>query len=179
MRPQLWLCGAIVSLACGAGPSLSDEIGPGNANPACRPADTSSLQVTLRAQQADNWCWAASGQMIMEYLGQSVAQCLQANNRLHRTDCCNRPVPKECDKGGWPEFDKYGYTARTTNNAPLPWVDVRAQLSPKDPKSPCRFTPFAFSWEWDDEPGFGHMMVAMAITRSMECIGLQLMILHQ
>ncbi len=161
MRAQLLLYGAVVSLACGPGGGRADEINHGNASPACRPAVTSLLNVKLRAQKANFWCWAASGQMIMEYLGQSVDQCVQANNRLHRGDCCNDPAPKQCDIGGWPEFDKYGYSAKRTDNAPLPWVEVQAQLAPKDPNNPCSFTPFAFSWQWENEPGYGHMMVAV------------------
>jgi hypothetical protein len=40
------------------------------------------LPITIRAQEMDNWCWAASSQMAMETLTPTrhsdFAQCLQA-----------------------------------------------------------------------------------------------------
>jgi hypothetical protein len=107
------------------------------------------------------WCWAASGQMIMDYLGHGVAQCTQANNRFGRTDCpcgqcgSNPDATPACVQGGWPEFDKYGFTFKTTSDAPLTWEALRAQLSNE---SGCKKTPIAFSWHWPG--GGGHMMVA-------------------
>ena len=95
--------------------------------------------------------------MIMEYLGMVVPQCSQANDEFHRTDCCTVPTPGSCDSGGWPQFDKHGFTFLTTNNAALAWPAVEAQLAPHDPNNPCSFTPFAFTWHW--RGGGGHMMV--------------------
>ena len=69
----------------------------------CDPPVTTELQVTLRPQKTGMWCWAASGQMVMEYLGKPVEQCIQANNRLNRSDCCKSPTPDECVMGGWPD----------------------------------------------------------------------------
>jgi hypothetical protein len=60
--------------------------------------------------------------------------------------------------GGWPEFQKYGFTFHTTSDAPLTWDIVKAQLAPQNAGSPCHFTPFTFTWHWVD--GGGHMMVA-------------------
>ena len=114
------------------------------------------LNSTLYGQQTNMWCWAASGQMVMAYLGNNVAQCVQANNRFGRTDCCNNPTPNACVKGGWPEFQKYGFTYNTTSNAALSWNAVKKQIS--DGPAPCRYRPFAFSWHWPG--GGGHMMVA-------------------
>lgn len=84
----------------------------------CSPALIGSLPVTLHPQETQNWCWAASGQMVMDYLGHNVSQCVQANNRFGRNDCCEIdlcPTPTEpptydasgncvgCPCGGWPE----------------------------------------------------------------------------
>ena len=55
----------------------------------------------------------------MEFLGTAVDQCDEANKRFGRTDCCNSPTPGACVIGGWPEFDKYGFTFLTTNDTPL------------------------------------------------------------
>ncbi|MDA9415287.1 hypothetical protein XI07_16055 [Bradyrhizobium sp. CCBAU 11445] len=120
------------------------------------------LQVTLRPQKTGMWCWAASGQMVMEYLGKSVEQCIQANYRLHRSDCCNSPTPDECVSGGWPEFERYGFQFKRTNGTPLTWNQLRSQLAAKKVGEPCSFTPFAFSWRWIGNGG--HMMVATGYT---------------
>lgn len=136
----------------------------------CKPALIGSLPVPLHPQETSNWCWAASGQMVMDYLGHNVSQCTEANNRFGRTDCCNIdlcPAPTQaatydaygnctgCVCGGWPEFGKYGFTFKTTSSAALSWADLRTQLSNE---SYCKKKPFAFSWHWNG--GGGHMMVA-------------------
>ena len=109
------------------------------------------------------WCWAASGQMIMAYLGHDVNQCTQANNAFGQTRCpCNQcgaspeanPTPA-CISGGWPEFEKYGFESKQTSEEPLAWNALTRQLSDA---SNCKRRPFAFSWHWPG--GGGHMMVA-------------------
>lgn len=112
------------------------------------PANTNPLPVNLYPQQTSNWCWAASGEMVMKYLGGMVSQCEQANQRFGRTDCCNSPTPSACINGGWPEFWRYGFTY--TFGGALSWTDLKAQID-------TRRTPFAYSWAWDG--GGGHMMV--------------------
>lgn len=107
------------------------------------------------------WCWAASGEMVMDYLGTNVTQCDQANKRFGRTDCpCDQcgddPVANPpCVYGGWPEFDKYGFTFQRTSDTALSWTDLTKELSSN---KYCGKTPVAFSWHWDG--GGGHMMVA-------------------
>lgn len=134
----------------------------------CEPALIGDLPVTLHPQETGNWCWAASGQMVMDYLGTSPSQCTQANNRFGRTDCCTIdlcppptepapawPAPCECVCGGWPEFNKYGFTFKKTKNAALPWDELQEQVSPMPF---CKKRPFCFTWHWPG--GGGHMMVA-------------------
>ena len=124
------------------------------ADPAWRPSI--SLAVTLRSQETNMWCWAASGRMTMEYLGHSVSQCVQANKRLGRTDCCeiaacpNPPANDPCVQGGWPEYSKYGFTASNTSDAALSFGELWNQFA-------CKGKPVAFSWHWPG--GGGHMMV--------------------
>jgi hypothetical protein len=135
----------------------------------CKPALIGALPVAPHPQETDNWCWAASGRMVMHYLQHDVSQCTQANNRFGRTDCCNIdlcPPPTEivqldaafncvgCPCPGWPEFGKYGFTFKRTSNAALNWAVLRKQLS-NEPS--CKRRPFAFSWHWIG--GGGHMMV--------------------
>lgn len=127
----------------------------------CSPGGLTGLAVTLRPQETSMWCWAASGQMMMDFLGNSVAQCTQANSRFGRSDCpCNQCGPNPvanspCVMGGWPEFDKYGFTFQRTSDAPLSWSTLRKEISTNNR---CGKTPVAFSWHWSG--GGGHMMVA-------------------
>jgi hypothetical protein len=113
-------------------------------------ANAGSLAVSLLPQQQSNWCWAASGQMIMNYLGATQeSQCDEANRRFGRTDCCVNPSSTSCNIGGWPEFDKYGFTF-STYGAALPWSSLVSEINAN--------RPVAFSWHWTG--GGGHMMVA-------------------
>ena len=97
--------------------------------PVCTPAAQSHLAVTLRPQQTNMWCWAARAQMVMEFLGVSVQQCAEANNEFGRSDCCGSPTPGACVNGGWPEFDKYGFTFKRTSDTALTWDQLRNEVS--------------------------------------------------
>jgi hypothetical protein len=126
----------------------------GSLQNSCVATRRSKLTVNLRRQQARQWCWAASAQMVMEYLGKVISQCDQVNKQLMRNDCCSDSIPDDCDLTGWPEFGEYGFDYHKTDEAALSWEEVKAQLA----DNPCRFTPFAFSWK--SYGGGGHMMVA-------------------
>ena len=108
-----------------------------------------TLSVPLHPQETHLWCWAASGQMVMEFFGVNISQCTQANDRLGLTNCCSDPAPIPCVKGGWPEFDRYGFTFDTTSNAPLTLAELQAQIDAD--------RPVAFSWKKKKDKG--HMMV--------------------
>jgi hypothetical protein len=122
----------------------------------CNPTNNHLHTVTLHPQETNMWCWAASGQMIMDFLGHNLNQCTQANNRFGRTDCCNTPVPQACIVGGWPEFNKYNFSFSKTSNAALSWTQVQSQTF-------CADKPFAFTWHWicGSPPCGGHMMVVV------------------
>jgi hypothetical protein len=117
---------------------------------ACTPEPLASQPVSLRGQETPVWCWAASGEMCMDFLGTDVSQCDEANKRFGRTDCCNTPRPAACVDTGWPEFDKYGFTFNRTHDTALTWAQLKEQIY-------CKRKPFAFSWHWSG--GGGHMMV--------------------
>jgi hypothetical protein len=148
------------------GADTEQQAGLKSSQPSCSPAPRSSLNVTFHRQEGDYWCWAASAQMVMEYLGKKVSQCEQANKQLSNVthdDCCNNPTPEKCDRTGWPQFYDYGFVFKKTNTPVHPtdhlsWEEVKVQLAPRDPNNPCSFTPFAFSWRVFG--GTGHMMVA-------------------
>ncbi len=117
---------------------------------ACSPEPLASQAVALRGQETPVWCWAASGEMCMDFLGTDVSQCDEANKRFGRTDCCNNPRPAACVNTGWPEFDKYGFNFNRTHDTALTWNQLKEQIE-------CKKKPFAFSWHWPG--GGGHMMV--------------------
>ncbi len=121
----------------------------------CSPKESESLTVTLHPQETPMWCWAASAQMVMDYLGHDKSQCEQANQILGRNDCCNLPVPNDCDISKWPEFDKYSFSYSRTNSAALSWGELKAEICANED---CGGRPFCFTWIWSG--GGAHMMVA-------------------
>lgn len=122
----------------------------------CTPKMAQSLSVTMHPQETGMWCWAASGQMVMDFLGHDVAQCTQANDRFGLTTCCNTPVPPNCVDGGWADYPRYGFTAQHTTDAPLSWSALKGEISTG---SNCGNRPVTFTWHWDG--GGGHTMVAI------------------
>ncbi len=119
-------------------------------NGCCPPYENSKvLAVTLWPQETSQWCWAASGQMCMDFLGNNVSQCTQANNRFGRSDCCNQTTPANCIQGGWPEFNKYNFTSKNTTNSALSWDTIRKEID-------CKNRPITYTWHWGG--GGGHMV---------------------
>ena len=111
------------------------------------------LPVSLYAQETNVWCWAASGQMVMSYLGYPVSQCAQANEATGRTDCCNSPTPAACVTTGWPDFAAYGFSSSSTSwGTALSWSSLYNEIAGNR-------RPVAFAWGWTG--GGGHMMVAI------------------
>ncbi|WP_300443916.1 papain-like cysteine protease family protein [uncultured Mameliella sp.] len=122
----------------------------------CNPGSIGTV-LNLRniAQETGVWCWAASGEMVMSYIGNvDVPQCQQANNRFGRSDCCNSVVPNGCLSGGWAEYSRYGFKANSSGA--LSGADLKAEISVG---GSCRGRPFTFTWAWPG--GGGHTMVAM------------------
>jgi hypothetical protein len=98
------------------------------------------LDIPLVAQETRMWCWAASGEMITAYYGSSIAQHKQVNNRFRRNDCGNTPRPRHCIRGGWPEFEKYGFNRPEHRYGALSWQELVRQIDAGKP--------VGFSWEW-------------------------------
>jgi hypothetical protein len=115
-----------------------------------------TLSVRYSPQAGSYWCWAASGQMVMELLGveqNRVCQCRQAEQVLGVAGCCATPgsctpaddAPRSCDEPRWPAFverpDLYAYEYRTTCDTlpkrqddelceakPLGWLELSAEI---------------------------------------------------
>ena len=115
-----------------------------------------TLRFTPQAGRANNWCWAASSQMIMELSGeepQKACQCQQAEQVLGVKGCCvadssclpAEALPARCDKPRWPAFvempDRFGFDYSTTCDAlkdrqddpacaqaPLEWMPLTREL---------------------------------------------------
>jgi hypothetical protein len=127
----------------------------------CSPPDNAIVDrdtVPIILQEAGSWCWAASGEMVLAHFKVPAPQCDQANKRFALNGCCGGtgtsmadPMPAACDDGGFPEFEKYGYKPKVTNDAALTWKQIKKQIG-------CRNQPIAFSWH---EVAAGHMMVAL------------------
>src|SRR5690242_96351 len=106
-RPGFWPC-----LVCGAAIGAL-AIGSLDATPVAaqeKPPDRWTLPVQLRAQETEVWCWAATGQMTMEFLGTSVSQSEQANRAFRRDDCGRVPTPRPCIRGGEILLRPYGFS---------------------------------------------------------------------
>lgn len=100
----------------------------------CNPEITGSVTNTLRPQETNNWCWAATTQMLAQHFNITVTQCSLANQRFGRTDCCNPqnqgsacPKTNNCNKPGWPMLDEVGLKFSESNTA-LSWEDLRKQI---------------------------------------------------
>ena len=144
---ELAICWLLV-LSANASAQQSKTNG-GNAS--CSPPDSYAIDVTLRPQETEMWCWAASGEMVMKTVEPrvKVTQCDEANKRFDLSECCDRPTPGKCVEGGWPEFSKYNFNY-VVKQGPLDFSEVQHEIF-------CNKRPFAFSWHWVG--GGGHMMV--------------------
>lgn len=122
----------------------------------CRPEIIGSVPNTLRPQETNNWCWAATTQMLAQHVGLSVTQCALANHRFGKTNCCTEqtagtPCPKtnDCNSPGWLELDFAGAKSDTTDIA-MSWAAMRRQIY-------CSRKPMAYAY---GTPGVvGHVVV--------------------
>lgn len=115
-----------------------------------------TLGVRYSPQAGDNWCWAASSEMVMELLGVEAGracQCRQAEEVLGVAGCCAAPgscapagrVSSRCDVALWPPFVErqglFGIGYRTTcdelpgrqdddgcDARPLGWLALSAEI---------------------------------------------------
>lgn len=122
----------------------------------CKPEVTGSVANTLRPQETNNWCWAATTQMLAAHAGVTVTQCSLANQRFGRTDCCNPqndnascPKTNNCNMPGWLMLTECGLTFNETEPA-LSWESLRKQIY-------CSKKPMGYAY---GTPGVvGHVVV--------------------
>jgi hypothetical protein len=150
------------------------------------PADAVILDVRGYAQEAEQWCWAASGQAVIEFLAPELksqaCQCRQAEIRLTGLKCCaaansctpRYPLDPLCAEPGWPEFGSYNLDFQTTCD-PLPESDwhrcVGEPLTwPKLTNEIRSGRPVLFAQRPRDqssEAAIGHSMIAFGYTTTM------------
>ncbi|HEY1031784.1 MAG TPA: papain-like cysteine protease family protein [Flavipsychrobacter sp.] len=122
----------------------------------CKPEITGNVANTLRPQETNNWCWAATTQMLAQHFSVSVTQCSLANQRFNMTNCCspkstNASCPKidDCNKPGWVMLAACGLTSDEATSA-LSWEDLRKQIF-------CSKKPMGYAY---GTPGVvGHVVV--------------------
>lgn len=120
------------------------------------------LPVELMGQQESMWCWAASSQMAIAFVGNiNAPQCFSASTieSSGGTDCCAinlcpSPDTLPCDHGGMPEpvldYYKFSYTEVNGINS-ITYSELMNQFY-------CLKKPVVFIWWWHG--GGGHVMVA-------------------
>lgn len=111
------------------------------------------LKVPYRPQRASNWCWAASGSMIMQHWkaqdpnAQIRTQCEQVfayYNAMYPSNqqtpnCPMDSVPKILNITGNPFSAGESYS-KSTSSTPLSWDSVKAQINNN--------MPIATMWRW-------------------------------
>jgi len=120
------------------------------------------LAVGLEKQLGAQWCWAATGSLILDWLdeGSGPSQCTVAACSYPGLDCKHPDCQDlaggwtgECDKSGVPDFAGLGWPSLETQpGQALPWQRVRCEIDSG--------RPIAFGW-WHTsrlELGPGHMM---------------------
>lgn len=125
-------------------------------NGCCNPEIIGSVASTLRPQETNNWCWAATTQMLAEHFGISVTQCDLANHRFGKTNCCDRqnqnstcPKTNDCNTPGWLELDFAGLKFKESAT-PLTWEAIRCEIY-------CDKKPLGYAY---GTPGVvGHVLV--------------------
>ena len=134
----------------------------------CTPdPDRRNLRVHTSPQKEENWCWAAVGEMIMEYVGKAdgfaVTQCQLADTALRRSDCCGNS--DRCDVTGYPPFEKCGFKADFVEGRGLSWDDIREQID-------CNQSPISTIYNFPDW-AVEHIVVISGYKRDGENFVLQ------
>lgn len=122
----------------------------------CTPEIVGSVPNNLRDQETNNWCWAATTQMLAEHHGIIVKQCDLANHRFGKTNCCNPqndgsdcPKTNNCNTPGWLELDYVGLKFDETNTA-LSWDALTKQIY-------CKKLPMGYAY--GQSGVVGHVLV--------------------
>jgi hypothetical protein len=159
MRLSLVCAGAIAALPIGMAGATSPPA-------ADKAPDRFTLPVVLHAQETDLWCWAATGQMTMEFLGKPITQSAQADFVFRRTDCGDKPIPRPCVKGGSVILSPFGFTFDQSND-PLSEEELIRQIY-------TLRKPIPFCWQFPGGGGHAALVVGYARqpnkTLMVECL---------
>jgi Papain-like cysteine protease AvrRpt2 len=84
------------------------------------------------AQRAEEWCWAACIQMVLNRLGVNVQQCDVANRVFNQTVCCDTPEAGVCNQPVGPgdivpAYQKCGHQAQLISH-PLSFQDLQSEI---------------------------------------------------
>jgi hypothetical protein len=100
----------------------------------CKPEISGNVANTLRSQETNNWCWAATTQMLAQHFQINVKQCDLANHSFSKSNCCNTqtqgsscPKTNDCNTPGWLELDFAGLKFKESGTA-LSWDDLKKQI---------------------------------------------------
>jgi hypothetical protein len=121
----------------------------------CKPEIIGNVPNTLRPQETNNWCWAATTQMLAKHFDINVNQCDLANHRFGKSNCCtpqntNSSCPKtvDCNQAGNLELDYVGLKFSVSTTA-LSFEDLKKQIF-------CAKKPMAYAY---GGTGIGHVLV--------------------
>jgi hypothetical protein len=128
------------------------------------------LLSTAVGQQQPNWCWAAAGAVVMNYINPpptpsaALSQCSEAQHAYGSPtlNCCTNPGA--CNKPGEPDFTFYGFTSKTQPPI-LRWNEIKTQVG-------CLKKPVAFTSKRAD--GSAHMMVIVGYATDSQGVALLL-----
>lgn len=101
------------------------------------------LNVPLIGQKTNVWCWAASGEMTMQYFGVTIQQCAEATfqfGQAHGVNCCPTPGAV-CVSGGQVVINHYGFTyQQLVGNQALTPAQIENQIAMRH--GPWIFNPY-------------------------------------
>jgi peptidase C39-like protein/FG-GAP repeat protein len=134
------------------------------------PVSAGILNVPVIYQSQEQWCWAASSQMILSYYGTSTAQCTMANYCFSQSSCCNNVVwpngtGSYCNQPNWvfgygkdmaEVLSVYGGISGTGYYSALAWSTLVSEINGGHP--------FVIGFSWTS--GGGHALVGRGYSGS-------------
>ena len=125
-----------------------------------------TLPVPLRCQEQTNWCWAACSQAVLDYYGNTIAQCDIANYASSRNGwcttniCCTNPGSTTCCNKGNCMYGANGCISDILAHWGVNNAGTAAALSVTTVRSEINtnYRPFVIRWGWTG--GGGHFIVA-------------------
>ncbi|MET0340050.1 MAG: papain-like cysteine protease family protein [Polyangiales bacterium] len=100
----------------------------------CRPELVGSVANTLKPQETNNWCWAATTEMLANHFDLSASQCGLANHRFGKSNCCEAqtrgsscPKTNDCNTPGWLELTHVGLSFSESGTART-WEAMRSEI---------------------------------------------------